>query len=174
MEGKSHHPAFFIRLSFFGLVWSVEWQQNSRHLILLPRIHVTPTIIVDLHERNPHMGPRLLLHSFRSQYWPIRGWKTVTKSLHKFIRYFALSFGFWSMLWLISRTQPISLDLKTIWRSSSTFHEREASMSTSVFASFARLSLSNGILFLLNFCVTVASGKRQNHKHNFFTGLLDT
>ncbi|XP_044573592.1 uncharacterized protein LOC123257730 [Drosophila ananassae] len=64
---------------------------DGRHPVILPRSHpVTQSIILSFHERNLHAGPRSLLATIRSQYWPIGGRKVVLKATNKCVRCFRM------------------------------------------------------------------------------------
>ncbi|KAH8418893.1 hypothetical protein KR009_004600, partial [Drosophila setifemur] len=59
---------------------------EAQHPIILPRQHpVTRGIIMHIHRKNLHAGPRALLANIRLQYWPIGGRKTVASAVSKCI-----------------------------------------------------------------------------------------
>ncbi|XP_044317752.1 uncharacterized protein LOC123038125 [Drosophila rhopaloa] len=60
-----------------GRLQNSSLDYNAQHPVILPRQHpVTSAIILDLHRKNLHSGPRALLANMRLQFWPIGGRKT--------------------------------------------------------------------------------------------------
>ncbi|XP_070074097.1 uncharacterized protein [Drosophila takahashii] len=69
-----------------GRLQNSSLDYNAQHPVILPRKHpVTRAIILDLHRKNLHSGPRALLASMRLQFWPIGGRKTVSAATSKCI-----------------------------------------------------------------------------------------
>ncbi|XP_043064802.1 uncharacterized protein LOC122320700 [Drosophila ficusphila] len=67
-----------------GRLQNSSLDNNVQHPVILPRQHpVTRAIILDLHRRNLHSGPRALLAHMRLQFWPIGGRKTVSAAASK-------------------------------------------------------------------------------------------
>ncbi|XP_043064382.1 uncharacterized protein LOC122320284 [Drosophila ficusphila] len=67
-----------------GRLQNSSLDYNAQHPVILPRKHpVTRAIILDLHRRNLHSGPRALLAHMRLQFWPIGGRKTVSAATSK-------------------------------------------------------------------------------------------
>ncbi|XP_043064079.1 uncharacterized protein LOC122320068 [Drosophila ficusphila] len=67
-----------------GRLQNSSLDYNAQHPVILPRQHpVTRAIILDLHRRNLHSGPRALLAHMRLQFWPIGGRKTVSAATSK-------------------------------------------------------------------------------------------
>ncbi|XP_043065431.1 uncharacterized protein LOC122320887 [Drosophila ficusphila] len=67
-----------------GRLQNSSLDYNAQHPVILPRQHpVTRAIILDLHRRNLHSGPRARLAHMRLQFWPIGGRKTVSAAASK-------------------------------------------------------------------------------------------
>ncbi|XP_043064478.1 uncharacterized protein LOC122320350 [Drosophila ficusphila] len=67
-----------------GRLQNSSLDYNAQHSVILPRQHpVTRAIILDLHRRNLHSGPRALLAHMRLQFWPLGGRKTVSAAASK-------------------------------------------------------------------------------------------
>jgi len=65
-----------------GRLCNSSLDYDGQHPIILPQRHaITQALIVQVHQRNLHIGPRALLAKIRLQYWPIGGLRTVTKAI---------------------------------------------------------------------------------------------
>ncbi|GFU27558.1 integrase catalytic domain-containing protein [Trichonephila clavipes] len=72
-----------------GRLQNSDLTYSQKHPAILPADHLlTKLIMIDIHNRNFHLGPQALLYCTRQRFWPLRGRSIARKIVHECVVYF--------------------------------------------------------------------------------------
>ncbi|GFS95025.1 uncharacterized protein TNCV_4413521 [Trichonephila clavipes] len=67
-----------------GRLQNSDLTYSQKHPAILPADHfLTKLIMINIHNRNFHLGPQALLHCTRQRFWPLRGRSIARKIVHE-------------------------------------------------------------------------------------------